>query len=211
MTLGVAYMWLKMYREAFEHFYGIARTTPKTSIANPRRSAGVFGMAGAAKWCLDETDVAVSQWRAGLDADYADAAGGVRLPMLLFTTAVMMPATFPRAAAVGILEERARDPRIGAWPGPLARFVVGQFDERGLAEHLTGINENDTALRHWQAGFYKGILDLARGNRYGFVDAMLTCVHSAVDGARTERFFTRCLWHEEFFIARHVVASKPMA
>jgi len=201
MTLGVAYLLLRKYAEAFEHFENATETY---------RMAGdrFFGMAGVAKWCVGETDEAVEQWQAGLRAKYADGAGGIGLPMILFTTSIMKPSAFPRADAVAILEKKARDPRVSNWPGPLGQFLLGQIDRDALADGLMGVNENDTAVRHWQARFYYGVAELERGNRRGFTETLRDCVEAAVDETKPERFFTSCLWHEEFFIARHEVSGE---
>ena len=207
MALGVAFMWLKMYQQAFDHFDEVIRSAPRGPVANPRRSAGVFGMAGAAKWCLGNRGAAVDQWRAGLTADYADGAGGVQLPMLLYTASVAAAPAFPKAEAVSILQVKSRDSRITNWPGPLGRFLLGQIDQTELNGILTGMNDIDTGLREWQARFYLGVARMERGDIRGFREAMRESVQTATDESKPEGFFTRCLWHEEFFIARHELSE----
>src|SRR5213595_3977298 len=64
MELGAAYLWLREYREAWEHF-------KKAIDTYPRSNSAFFGMAGVAKWCLNDPEEAVKQWRAGLQAEYA--------------------------------------------------------------------------------------------------------------------------------------------
>src|SRR3990172_9873043 len=69
MELGVAYLWLGNYRSAWEHFYDV-------TLQFPNSISIFYSMAGVAKWCLSEPEEAVKQWRDGLRADFADAAGG---------------------------------------------------------------------------------------------------------------------------------------
>jgi tetratricopeptide (TPR) repeat protein len=208
MTLGVAYLWVGNYQDAFEHFDCVAQSSPRSSVANPRRSAGFFGMAGAAKWCLGQTDEAINQWRAGLGADYADAAGGIRLPMLLFSASIVKPSIISKEEAAPMLEKKTHDPRVSNWPGPLGQFILGQIDQSTLSGSLVGVHERDTTMRRWLADFYFGIAELEHGNERGFKRAMRQTVESALDESKPERFFTGCLWHEEFFLARNEISSK---
>ncbi len=77
MALGVGYLWLGEYDVAWEHFQHANR--------KPRNSTDIyFGMAGAAKWCLGKSDDAIREWQSGLQAQYADFAGGIGIPLLLF-------------------------------------------------------------------------------------------------------------------------------
>ena len=87
MQMGVAYLWLEDYAAAWEHFHAANQRYPK-------HSAIFHEMAGAAKWCLDEPNDAVNQWLAGLKCAYADSAGGVRCPLLLFTASVTNQGVF---------------------------------------------------------------------------------------------------------------------
>jgi len=200
MALGVAYLWRGHYKRAFEHFDDAIKTS--------RTSKSVFfGMAGVAKWCVDDPKEAVGQWRAGLRAQYADGAGGIRLPMLLFTAAVVTPSAFSQAEAAFLLNEKVHDARARNWPGPLGKFLLGQIDQEGLLEHLTGVHQNDTALRHWLSDFYKGVVGFSCGEVSVFNGAMRKAVEVAVNESNDQRFFTGCIWHEEFFIARHEVSS----
>ena len=83
MELGVAFLWLGRYAEAWEHFRSVI-------LMDPLCGDGDYGMAGAAKWCLDKPQEAVIEWKAGLEAKYARAAGlNVQMPLLLFFAAVL--------------------------------------------------------------------------------------------------------------------------
>src|SRR4051812_41866 len=70
MELGLGYLWFKRYDAAWHHFREGLRRPPGTS-------ALYFQMAGVAKWCSGERQLASEEWRRGLTAQYADAAGGI--------------------------------------------------------------------------------------------------------------------------------------
>jgi Tfp pilus assembly protein PilF len=70
MELGVGYLWTEKYQAAWEHFQHAMRR-------HPQSIAAFFGMAGVAKWCVDEPEAAIRLWESGLDAQFADGAGGV--------------------------------------------------------------------------------------------------------------------------------------
>ena len=71
MELGVAYLWLKDYAAAWHHFHS-------ANHRQPLYAANFYGMAGVAKWCMNEPNDAVSQWAMGIRCKYADAAGALR-------------------------------------------------------------------------------------------------------------------------------------
>lgn len=199
MDLGVAYLWLGRYDAAWEHFNGANRKEPK-------RYDVYYGMAGAAKWCLDERDVAIRQWQVGCDCEYADGAGGVGAPLHLFIASLLAPELFARSDAEKLLTVRADDPRVECWPGPIAEFILRRIDENGFRRKCAGVNERDTFMRHWLADFYLGVLELSRGNVQRFREAARKAsLTSADDFDRTKKQYLGKLWHEEFFIARHEI------
>jgi hypothetical protein len=196
MELGVAYMWVRSYDAASKHFR-LAIDRHPTSVTD------FHGMAGAAKWCLGEFDEAVRQWVAGLKADFADTAGlGVQLPLLLFTASVLKPETFERIAAETILAERAEDPRITEWPGPVASWLLTQISDSEFRNRCTGDDEPDTLDRHWLAEFYRGVLLYGEGKSSDFKATMRKLTDTARPQWSDETFFLARMWSEEFFLAR---------
>ena len=125
MELGVALLWLGMYDVAYEHFENANRSRPK-------HISDFYAMAGVAKWCMDEVSQAVAQWQAGTEAAYADAAGGVTLPLLLFAASVLRAEVDAWSMAERLLAKRAAEPRAENWPGPLAKYVLHQIREEEL-------------------------------------------------------------------------------
>jgi hypothetical protein len=201
IELGVAHLWLMDYSAAVEHFESANRRYPKHTDV-------FYGMAGIAKWCLNEPREAVGQWRLGLDCRFADAAGGVGLPLLLFVASILRPDVMTRVEAEDVLRTRADDARIRIWPGPLAQFVLGRIDEAGCRRMCAGINESDTMLRRWRTDFYVGVLEHARGNPGRSRELMRrTATTFDDDFDLTKKHYLGKLWNEEFFIARHEAAG----
>lgn len=199
MELGVAYLWAGQYAAAWEHFQD-AMLTYHQSMAR------FYGMAGVAQWCLNQPRTALEWWRIGMGADYADGAGGGRLPLLLYAASVLRPETSSRKEAEHLLRAKAEDPRVANWPGPLGKFVLGKINARTLEE--LSVDTKDGVIRpeyKWLISFYRGVadLDLKHLERADFG----TLTRGMADTSRPEwskrRDFLHLVWHEEFFIARH--------
>ena len=197
MELGVGYLWVKNYQAAWEHFYDVNQK-------DPNHHAIFYGMAGVAKWCMNEPEESVRQWCSGLNCRYADGAGGVQLPLLLFDASVFKPEVYPRAEAEKLLTVRANDRRVKNWPGPVAEFLLGRIDEGGLRSKCAGLNEGDTFMRHWLADFYIGILEHTHGNMQCFQKMIhKTAETSDDDFDSTKKQYLGKVWDAEFFIAYH--------
>jgi hypothetical protein len=197
MTLGVAYLWVQDYLAAWKHFDSANQRRPK--------HAPFFGMAGAARWCLDDPEASVREWRAGLKSGYADGAGGVDLPLLLFFASVVKPELFDHREAENLLANRMENPLIHNWPGPLAEFVSGRIDVETLRRRCIGVDDDSTFICMWRADFYIGVLQRVSGNAEHFQDMMRKTATTSPDDfdLAKRRRYLRKLWHPEFFIARH--------
>lgn len=205
MELGVAYLWVHDYQAAWEHFNA-------ANQRKPRHSAAYYGMAGAAKWCLDKPEAAVREWQEGLRCQYADAAGGARMPLLLFFASAVTPNLIARTDAEKLLLIRANDRRVRYWPGPVVEVMLGRIDEDQLRKHCAGVNDADTANRHWLSDFYLGVVALSRGDAAHFNEAVRkTADLTWTDFDRNRQSFLGRMWHEEFFIARHQVSEAMTA
>lgn len=197
MELGVAYLWAKRYEAAWEHFR-------MTNEAYPKSGSGFYGMAGAAKWCLGDPSEAVRQWSNGLKSRYADTNGlGMHLPLLLFMASVLKPEYFARDAAVKLLREKAKDRRANEWPGPIARWVLGEINEGELRERCADDDKVETWDQHWLADFYQGVLWHGDGKHAKFKETMRKLADTTLPEWSDETFFLARMWSEEFFIARH--------
>ena len=212
MTLGVALLWLARYADAWEHFHSRIETASRAGDND-------YGMAGVAKWCLGKPDDAVSEWRAGLKAEYARTSGlGVRMPLLLFFAAIREPRVFDRRSAEKLLRETTADIRIRNWPGPIARLVLDQIGEAEFQNHCLGIRPGDMGknpfTRHkphevsncqWLAEFYRTTLALEHGKSISdFKGSMEKLSDTSQPEWQDEKnVFTVRIWCEEFFLARN--------
>ena len=197
MELGVAHLWLGNYRVAWEHF-------DSANKRQPLRIDDFYGMAGVAKWCLDQRDDAVQDWKTGLGCDYADV-GRFHIPLLLFFASQVAPNVFNKDDALELLSERADQEGISCWPLPLAEFVLGRIDESSLrAQCFDERYEDETMLHHWMSDFYLGVIERAKGNIarcHHLMQKVAAMSWESFDDC--ERLFLSKLWSEEFFLARH--------
>lgn len=198
MQLGTAYLWLENYIEAWEHFNSANQKQPK-------HTARFYEMAGISKWCMGERQMAVEQWIEGCDCDYADGAGGVCSPLLLFTASIIHPDIFARREAEKLLTVRANENRIRNWPGPVAEHVLGRINKTTLREKCVGVNPRDTESRHWLADFYLGIIGLSNGDILGHKKTMrkvATAASKYIGPGRKVFDLSDKIRETEFYIAR---------
>jgi len=195
MSLGIANLWTKDYESAWNLFEYMNKHDRWTRD-------GFFGMAGSAKWCMDKTEEAVECWRAGLNCSLGDAGGAsVGNRLLLFAASILRKGVFLRTDAIALLEEKVRDQRIRAWPGPLVVFCLqnGRL-ELDLAEAKPGIES-----RRAQMKFYRSLLEFDAGVlSRGELNARMEEIGDTSESQWVEqKAFTSLIWKEEFFIARH--------
>jgi len=197
MELGVAYLWLRNYSAAWSHF--------RSAIGRyPAGVAPLYEMAGVASWCLNEHADAVAQWQSGLDCGYADGAGGVKLPMLLFSTSILSPEALPYNEAAEILRCRTESRRITNWPGPIVNYLLGMSAE-DLRRECIHNSEEVTRINRWQTGFYIGVMRKKEGDLPGFEKGIRdTSTVSNEDFDINRRDYLTKLWNGELFIARHI-------
>jgi lipoprotein NlpI len=200
LALGVGYLWIGDYAAAWEHFDAV-------NEKQPRYSNIYYNMAGAAKWCMGESQTAVKKWVEGCDCEYADFAGGVESPLLLFMASAFDPALITRKEAEKSLTVRADDQRVRYWPGPVAAYLLGRIDEATLRTDCVSVTPAGTAVHNWLADFYVGVLQLANGSLFDLTELMhRTVVVSAGDLAVDKRSVSMKTHYTEYFIARHELA-----
>jgi len=197
MELGVAYLWLEDFHAAERHFLHAIKESRV-------RGDTFYGMAGAAKWCLDDPVAAVRYWRGGLDAPYAVGGIGISLPLLLWAASILRPGVFPAKEAARLLKAKAKDPRADSWPGPIAKFILGLSDEISLAAACFERNAVQPGQKRI-AEFYKGLLEFSRGAEDATVlrEIMRTTADTSQSDWSKEEDFLDLMWSEEFFVARH--------
>lgn len=202
MELGVAYLWLQQYENAWAHFR-------KAITQFPSSMSSFYGMAGTAKWCLGGIDEAIRQWQNGLDCEYADTNGlGVHLPLLLFSGSVLSPGSYETDTAIMLLKEKAKGYRIEDWPGPIARMVLGELSETEIQKECASADLLENQERQWLISFYDGVISYADGERARFVGIMKRLADTCRAEWSNQEFFLSRMWTEEFFLAR-TEANKP--
>jgi lipoprotein NlpI len=167
----------------------------------------LFGMAGAAKWCLNQRTDAVKEWHRALSCTYTDGAR-IRIPLLLYFASVVAPDVYSDAEAQELLLKRVESAWARNWPGAVGEFVLGRIDEQSLQAKCSGVNNRDTLSRHWYIQFYIGVREYAKGHISRFEELMrLTSSVSDDDFNPDHASFRWKLGYEEFFLARHYSKS----
>jgi tetratricopeptide (TPR) repeat protein len=203
MELGVAFLWLQDYGAAWKHFNN-------ANGERPSYAAIYYGMAGAAKWCLGESDEAVNQWRLGIECEYADDTQ-LQIPLILYFAGVANPNIYDVRGAKELLENRASAVTVPRWPLPLAEFVLGRIDESQVRplcyadrHDSPEMQQCETALRHWSTDFFVAVSELDRDNPDGFREGMCRAGKLSWDDFdEHRRVFLGKLWSPELFLARH--------
>jgi hypothetical protein len=202
MQLGVAYLWSGNYQQAWDHFQ-------HAMVTHHQSMARFYSMAGVAKWCLNVPSQAIEWWKLGADADYADGAGGIHVPLMLWLASVIEPGRVSREEVIQLLGRRADDPRVVHWPGPLAEYVLGRMDSKVLEE---ASKNKKTGLvppsQMWLIEFYQRIVELDIGGTKlpEFRKELKRMISLSQPQWSEETNFLHLIWNEEFFIARHEAA-----
>src|SRR6516162_4343924 len=102
ISLGIGYLWAKDYRNAILSF--------ETCVEQFPNMPGAHQWAGVAHWCSDQPSKAVDVWQSGLDCGYADAAGGIEIPCLLYFASVLAPGVSNMPTAVTLIKDRLKSP-----------------------------------------------------------------------------------------------------
>ena len=202
MSLGIGYLWTRQYEAAWKHFSAAIDEYPN-------KMASFYGMAGTTKWCLDQPSEAVRQWTVGLDSQFTDAAGGVQLPLLLLYASIISSKLYSTEDAKILLNSKLGGSRSPKWPGPLAKYVLGQINNEVAIGLCSEAHQGKSKLCHWIVNFYSGALDLSEGRTELFQEKMQSTIEAPLKEPFDNRFFLSCLWREEFFLARHQLSSDP--
>jgi hypothetical protein len=202
MDLGVAYLWLRRYDAAFEHF-------SEFSERHPHHNVVTYGMAGTAKWCLGDSGSAVEQWREGLKCKFTDWAGGVDLPMLLYFASIARPVLVERCEARQILQKRLANPLATRWPAPLGHYMMDEIDEEELRRKCEYEDSEEVVYRNQWADFVVGVKALENGRTGLFAEVMnRACDVSWRDYDASDGLFWSKIWHEAFYLARYEAHSQ---
>lgn len=159
-----------------------------------------FALAGVAQWISGEPDQGVSLWKAGRTAGYADAAGGMELPLLLYYASVRNPKLVTLTQANRQVKQQLKHPWASSWPGPLGAFVIDEISEKKIHELAVFKHEQVTRRQTLQVEFYVGVKAEQLGDHGKFASQMKLCASSA-----------ECESETEFYLARHEAGSALQA
>ena len=146
ISLGFAYLLKEDYTAAWKLCQNAIKKERWTS-------SSYFEIAGTARWCMGDASKAVETWRAGMGAQYGDAAGGARVRLLLFAASVLRPNAIPGNQVRKLLENKRSQTQIGYWPGPLVRLCL---DEQKIDFELEKA-KSDLQHRKWEIAFYSAL------------------------------------------------------
>jgi len=172
-----------------------------------------FIMAGICEWERDRPDRAISQWRAGLNAPYRDAAGGVEIPALLVYAGCRLANAAIEKEGLSLLKKHwskhlrrlkrrqsatqpTHDdlvhPGLLAWPGAVVPFLLGEIDVLTLQQCVEQAT-NETLKVRWQcaADFYMGLNAFRSGDVVTFRDRIQKCADSTLGELEHEYFLAR--------------------
>jgi hypothetical protein len=197
MELGVAYMWIRQYAAAWELF-------SKSIEEYPKSISDFYGMAGTAKWCLNDVSASIHHWIDGLGSQFADTNGlGMHLPLLLFVASVMHPGSHDTYSAEKLLRQKTKDRRVGDWPGPIAQWVLGEIGDPELRAQCLDQDIVEVHDKEWLSEFYQAVRTYDRTKRRTFNLTMRKLSDTTRPEWADDDFFLARMRSEEFFIARH--------
>ena len=179
-------------------------TVIKHDVERQTTSDAVYAKRGIVDWMAGRHAGAVRLWEMGLSAVYADAAGGVLAPSLLWFAGVRLGDLPLRRRAEELLRRfrlRDRAAQMRQWPGP-----------RAVASYLCGEVADQTFLQAWTDGPDGGVLETRR-----------RCIACFWVGVRTETVHARhdlfaravaskeAILESEYFLAKSELRSMKAA
>ncbi len=188
-----ALLCLGRYRDTADLCDEIIRLSPYSHQSD-------FIFRGVAEWLDNRQEDAVAAWQRGSRAHYTDAAGGVKIPLLLLFAAIRRSESALRKLSEAAIRKFCKRRAIVNWPGTIAHFAAGKIDENEL---LAAMNEPAVLReRHsCEAEFYVATLRLARGDHDGYIEFLKrSCSHGP-----------KSLLEAEFFLASGELRANPGA
>src|SRR4029077_9107686 len=109
---------------------------------------------GVSRWMDERYGDALNAWQTASDTKFTDAAGGVQIWLLTLFGAIKLGDTaLGKRAETKLKKKLSKRAAIANWPGPIARFAVG---ESTVEELLAAVDAEPTlrARELCQAEFY---------------------------------------------------------
>ncbi len=149
---------------------------------------------GIAHWLLGNTHAALEAWAASLDTPYADSAGGVLGPAMLWYGAERTGETRTKTKASKLLRTfwKYKAPAvIRNWPGPaaVAGYILGKVPTELFLNQWQEPNPTLELRRRCRANFWVGV-------RSDSPETAKVCFSNAFSGARV------AILESEYFLAK---------
>ena len=192
-NLGLALLDLGRFKEAVEVFMRArahemkAQTTSETTLVN----------LGISHWCDSDRSAALRDWELSLNTIYADEAGGVQGPAMLWFGATEVGDMSQTELALKVLKKLWK-PRVlssHSWPGPvaIAGFLLGEVKEEKFIQGWSDANPMLEVRRRCKVHFWAG----AKSE-----ETILAAEHFRL--ACSDR---AAILEPEFFLARYLYAQ----
>jgi tetratricopeptide (TPR) repeat protein len=208
VQLGVGYLWCGEYKVASQHF--------EQAIRESGSVAKYYGMAGTAKWCLNDPMGALRDWRNGLNASNTDGILiDTYIPLLMMATSILDRNYTEKRESLREMVKQAPsgDSEI------LANIMVSGMPDGELDEGPAVAEEEELSFRkRWLIEFYKAVWESdlrlpVRDDRpdlrlRSLKDTMLRLSDSSMLKLAPTSSALSLLMREELFIARHVASEQ---
>jgi hypothetical protein len=137
-----------------------AETLPLLYRLDEHQREGLLGHPGSKRdlacsyWCLDQWPTAMKLMRGLVEGildrsiEFGDLAGGVQQGLLLHYMGVTAKDKEAVAFSIGYLRRLSRKSSIDYWPGPLARYVLGEIS---FAEVLAALSKQSDVGNPFEA------------------------------------------------------------
>lgn len=162
-----------------------------TKVKMPKMDSA-FLWAGVVRWLEKSYVEACNIWRAGLDCDYRDAAGGIEVPLLLYFAGIRYPEISDLGEVTRLLDDRLNSWRAMHWPAPLGRFVLNRISEQeadGTARATLSTSVQFQRLA--KVEFWAGVIALREHDQVSFLDRMHRCAASPESNLTHEGYLAR--------------------
>jgi hypothetical protein len=174
-----------------------AATVAEGLLGRRHVGTGEYALAGTAFWINGDHQKAISLWQEGEGSQYADASGGMELPLLLFYASARQPKLIPVEDVRSRLKKQLAHSWASSWPGPLGAYALDKISEKEVRDMAVFEQEEVTCRQVMQVEFYAGVKAAHQGDARKFKAQMKRCASTP-----------GCELENEFFLARHEVSDR---
>jgi tetratricopeptide (TPR) repeat protein len=133
---------------------------------------------GICHWYLDQSVEAVTAWKAGLDAPYTDAAGGVEAAAILIYASMRVSEPALEKLGFAILRKISRR-STSAWPAAIAPYLLGKIKDHDLdLQARMSTSAIVVQRQQCQADFYVALAAQRRGDDVAYNARLRECARS---------------------------------